>query len=185
MLLLQCSGGFSEGQTIKAFKKKSETKPVSLTFHLSACLCVYASFFHHSDWNQWSVWIEKHRHTNSVVGGLNFTLMWNFVMLFVFALKFPFSSSALFNSPCQWSSSRISPLVMSLPYCSVCVCVLSMCECIFVCSTWVCYKEQGIMYVTLLYVWGSEWMSETVIVSVYTEVAKTFPSYLHEESYEK
>lgn len=49
----------SQRDTIKALKNRSETKPLPLTFHLSVCLCVYASFFHHAIGDQWSVWKWK------------------------------------------------------------------------------------------------------------------------------
>lgn len=44
MLLLQCPGCFSAGHTIKDLIKRSETKPVSLTFNMGVCLCMCVPF---------------------------------------------------------------------------------------------------------------------------------------------
>lgn len=125
---------------IKALRKKTWTKPGSLTFHSSVWYYVCMRVLNtQCETNEYD---SARAHTHTPWWGQALTLMWNFIML-VSALMFSFYSSVLSNSAFLWAGSRISPAVMPLPYCIVHMCALSMCVCVwvFACCTCMCYKK--------------------------------------------
>lgn len=121
--------------------------------------CVRHKFFHPL-WDQWSVRLWKHtQNYSSNVGGQALTLMWDLIILFVFALMFPFSSSVFSYSACLWAGSRISAVVMPLPYCIECVYLA--CMCVRVLYMGVQQKRWNYCkYVTLLRKCMREWLDE-------------------------